>query len=157
MGTKQFGMLYESSPIEYDRDLSEFTKAEITHLIGLQSSSEADVQATLDRYKKEMAKTSRLHLRNAHSKYAVSTIEHFRFLVSIGCEIECVPHAVLFATMTAESQRIHPYRKTIGGMLAARESMQKAIAELEQLEAPSSEQENRIALLKTLAFLAKIR
>jgi hypothetical protein len=149
-------MLYENCPIEYD-SLTEFTKDEISRLVALQSSSNKEAKATLEKYKRELAKSSRLHLRNSHVKYAVSTIDHFRFLVSIGVEIVEVKHAILFASLTPESQAAHPYRRTVGDLLERRETMQKRKAELEKVTERTEEMQRQIDLLTTTIFLAKIR
>jgi len=156
MGTGQFGMLYESSAIKFE-DLTEYTRSEVEKLIRLQTSDEKRVQSCMARYKADLAKTRRLHLRSSHSRYAVCTIDHFRFLVSIGCEITSVKHVVLFASMSDESQRLHPYRTSVQRMLEAREDMQREKACLAALESRTRDQETRLHLLTTLAFLAKIR
>jgi len=148
-------MLYENSPIDFD-SLSEFTKDEIKRQIKVQCASEKEAEKTLKTYKRDLAKTPRLHLRNSHTRYAISTIDHFRFLVSIGVEILDVKHVILFASLSPESQAVHPYRRTMGDLLENRESMQRKKAELEKLE-KTPEIERQIDLLTTLIFLAKIR
>lgn len=155
-GSTQFGMLYENCPIEFD-SLSEFTQEEIKRQIRLQSATEKDAEKTLKSYRRDLSKTARLHLRNSHRQYAVSTIDHFRFLVSIGVEIVDVKHVVLFASLSPESQAIHPYRRTMGDLLENRESMQRKKARLEKLDERTPEIERQIDLLTTLIFLAKIR
>lgn len=149
-------MLYENCPIEFD-SLSEFTQGEICKQIRLQCASEKEAEKTLKSYKRDLSKTPRLHLRNGHVRYAVSTIDHFQFLVSIGVEILEVKHAILFASLSKESQAIHPYRRTMGDLLEKRERMQRKKAELEKLEEKSQDVERQIDLLTTLIFLAKIR
>lgn len=155
-GSKQFGMLYENCPIEFD-SLSEFTQEEIRSQIGHQCSSEREAERTLRSYVRDLAKTPRLHLRNSHVRYAVSTLDHFRFLVSIGVEIVDVKHAILFASLSPESQALHPYRRTMGDLLERREAMQREKAELERVEPRTEEIQRQIDLLTTLIFLTKIR
>jgi hypothetical protein len=149
-------MLYENCPIEFD-ELTEYTQEEIRRQIRLQSRTEAEAARTLTAYKRDLAKTPRLHLRNSHKRYAVSTIDHFRFLVNVGVEITDVKHVILFASLSPESQSLHPYRRTMGDLLENRESMQRRKAELEAIPDKTPETAREIGLLTTLIFLAKIR
>ena len=149
-------MLYDNCPCDYD-SLSEFTKKEIEKIMRLECPIDAKVQSMLVKYKKELATTNRLHLRSNHVQYSVSTLDHFRFLVSIGMEIVDIRHAILFASLTPEGQSLHPFRQTIGDLLGKREAMQREKERLCAQEELSGEELRRVDLLTTLAFLAKIR
>lgn len=111
----------------------------------------------VERYYESLKKTDRLHLRNSHTRWVTLTLEHARYLRSIGCEILDVAHAVLFASLTKASQDVHPYRNAIRSMLTRREDMQRELAALKALPERTAEQERQASLCTSLIFLAKIR
>ena len=156
LGTEQFGFLVESSPITKDM-LSPWTQTEIQRVARLQTSDEAHAAEIVRKFYKSLETTRRLHMRNKHTRWVTITLDHARFLKSIGVEIEAVAHVVLFASLTRESQSAHPYRTTIEKLLRGREDMQRELAELRKVKDPTPTQIRRMALLKTLIFVFKIR
>lgn len=156
MGTEQFGFLVENSAITKEM-LSPFTLSELKRAALLSTSDDAEATKIVDRYLRTLPKTKRLHMRNQHSRWVTVTLDHARFLKSIGVKIEAVAHAVLFASLSAESQRLHPYRSRIESMLRMREDQQRDIAKLKTLMFPTREQLRLLSFKKTLAFLTKIR
>lgn len=156
MGTEQFGFLVENSAITKDM-LSPFTLSEMKKAALLSTSDEAEAAKIVEKYLRLLPKTKRLHMRNEHSRWVTVTLDHARFLKSIGVKIEKVAHAVLFASLSSESQRVHPYRTRIERMLRMREDQQRDIARLKTLMFPTMEQLRLMSFKKTLAFLTKIR
>ena len=156
MGTSQFGFLVENSAVTRDM-LSPFTISELKRSAKLSTADADEAERIVERYLDSLPRTKRLHMRNAHSRWVTVTIDHARFLKSIGVEIEGVAHAILFASLSAESQSLHPYRSKIENMLRAREDLQRELKVLKSLAFPTREQLRLMALKKTLAFLLKIR
>ncbi len=155
-GTSQYGFLVEASAITEDM-LSDYTKSEIERIARLQTPREERARVVVDKYYESLKKNRRLHLRNEHSRWVTITLDHLRFLVSIGAKILGVAHVVLFASLTPESQRLHPYRARIESLLRRREDVQREAAGIKRLVFPTKEQLNRGSFLKCLAFLTKIR
>lgn len=155
MGTEQFGFLVENSAITRDM-LSPFTLAELKRSALLSTSDAAEANKIVERYLNTLPKTKRLHMRNAHSRWVTVTLDHLRFLKSIGVSIDGLAHVVLFSTLSADSQRLHPYRSRIENMLRSREDLQRDLARLKSLIFPTREQLRTASLKKTLAFLTKI-
>jgi len=153
--TEQFGFLVESSPITKEM-LSPFTLSELKRIAMLRTPDEAEVDKLLEKYYKSLKRTRRLHMRNEHSRWVTVTLDHARFLRSIGCKIEGVAHAVLFASLSPKSQQLHPFRSEIESLLRRREDLQREIARFKQLVFPTEEQLRRLSYMKTMAFLAKI-
>ena len=156
LGTSQFGFLVEASAITKDM-LSPWTVGEIERVARLQTSDPNEATITLGKFYESLKKIRRLHMRNAHSRWVTITLDHARFLRSIGVEIEEVAHVVLFASLTRESQSAHPYRTTIERLLRGREDLQRELAALKRAASPTQEQKRRMTLLKTLIFVMKIR
>ena len=148
-------MLYDTNPITWE-SLSEYTRGEIEKVLRMQTPTEQAFKTKLEKYKVELAKTNRLHLRNNHVGFATSTLCHYRYLCSIGVKIECVKHVILFASLTPESQAVHPFRVGLGNLLKRREDMQMERAKLENMGEKTKETSERIELLTSLIFLAKI-
>ncbi len=153
--TSQFGFLTESSPITEDM-LSDYTKSEIERVTRMQTTDEAKARKIVDKYYESLKKVRRLHLRNEHSRWVTLTLDHLRFLRSIGCEVLGVAHVVLFASLSPESQRLHPYRVRIESLLRRREDVQRELAQIKSLFFPTKEQLRRASYLKCIAFLTKI-
>ena len=145
----------EASAITKDM-LSPYTLSQIERIALLQTPDPEEARRVLDKFYESLKTTRRLHMRNSHSRWVTVTLDHARFLKSIGCEITDVAHVVLFASLTSESQSAHPYRRTIESLLQRREDYQRELKRLKEELSPSQEQIRRMALLKTLIFLAKI-
>lgn len=156
LGTNQFGFLAESSAITKDM-LSPWTQAELERVARLQTRDEERARDLVAKFYKTLPTTRRLHLRNKHTRWVAVTLDHARFLKGIGVEIEEVAHVVLFASLTRESQDLHPYRTTIEKLLRNREDLQRELAALKKIPEPTEEQKRRMTLLKTLIFVLKIR
>ncbi len=154
--TRQYGFLVESSAVTRDM-LSPFTVSELHRVARLRTADDAGAAKVVEKYLDSLPKTRRLHMRNEHSRWVTVTLDHARYLRSIGAEIKQVSHAVLFASLSDASQRLHPYRRGIQNLLEQRENFQKELAALKRLIFPTREQLRHMALLKTLAFLTKIR
>lgn len=137
--------------------LTPYTISQIERIARLQTPDEDDARKVLDKFYSSLSDIRRLHMRNSHSRWVTVTLDHARFLKSIGCEITDVAHIVLFSSLTRESQKQHPYRNTIESLLQRREDYQRELKILKSLEMPTEEEKKRMALLKTLIFLAKIR
>jgi hypothetical protein len=153
--TGQFGFMVESSAITKDM-LSPWTRAEIQRVARLQTSDSAEAEAMVSKFYDSLPSTRRLHMRNSHSRWVTVTLDHLRFLRSIGGVIEAVAHVILFASLTRESQREHPHRAQIEVLLRRRQDLQLELTTLKKLANPTSDELRRMSLLKTLIFLAKI-
>lgn len=156
LGTEQFGFLVEASAITKDM-LTPYTLGQIERIARLQTPDPEEVERVLSKFYESLKNIRRLHMRNSHSRWVTVTLDHARFLKFIGCEITDVAHVVLFASLTNESQKLHPYRRTIENLLQRREDYQRELKTLKIMHSPGVDERKRMELLKTLIFLAKIR